>query len=299
MWNYGVPESPTLYHIEVTLGEGQNIVDRYALQTGENDFHNDKQLLLNGKPLMLRGFGRHEDFAIFGGHSQPCGYQRLWTDEVDGSKFVPYIPLSLFGGTIRFGRPGRFSRDRWDPAVGLYFFDDPADVAARKKVCEQYLLECRLVIKSSSVIIWSVANEPNPKNMGSRAPKSDNQAEETGWRWISLVRWSRQAKAFDDSRPASFVGVMGGPMEWLSLAISRWSIVITDGTRMWFFDTGMKYLSMELTRSIPLMPNRLSWLNSVPMPFQEFILWMMICSRKTFRPRWYVIRFKCWSQRLR
>ena len=246
------PESPTLYHIEVTLGEGQNIVDRYALQTGVRTIsHNDKQLLLNGKPLMLRGFGRHEDFAIFGrGTANPVAIKDFelmkWTGA--NSFRTSHYPYSEEQYDLA-DREGFLVIDEI-PAVGLYFFDDSADVEARKKVCEQYLLEMQTRDKNHpSVIIWSVANEPNPKNMGSRAPKSDNQAEENRVAMDFLGTLVRQAKAFDDSRPASFVGVMGGPMEWLSLG----DITMINRYYGWYtnvgsFDTGMKYLSMELDK---------------------------------------------------
>lgn len=51
----------------MTLGEGKTPLDRYSLETGVRTIKvNDKKLLLNGKPTFLKGFGKHEDFPIFG-----------------------------------------------------------------------------------------------------------------------------------------------------------------------------------------------------------------------------------------
>ncbi len=246
------PQTPDLYQVEVSATDGKGLQDRYSLMTGVRTIsYNDKQLLLNGKPLKLRGFGRHEDFAVFGrGTANPVAVKDFelmkWTGA--NSFRTSHYPYSEEQYDLA-DREGFLVIDEI-PAVGLYFFDDSTDIAARKKVCERYLEEMQTRDKNHPcVIIWSVANEPSPKSLGSHGQKTGNEAEENRIAEDFLGALIRQAKAYDSTRLASFVGVMGGPAEWLSLS----DIIMINRYYGWYtnvgsFDTGMKYLSMELDK---------------------------------------------------
>jgi beta-glucuronidase len=61
------PKSPRLYEVRCCLLDGDEVLDSYALDFGFRTFtvRGDK-LLLNDKPVYMRGFGRHEDSAIAG-----------------------------------------------------------------------------------------------------------------------------------------------------------------------------------------------------------------------------------------
>jgi len=61
-------QSPTLYTLEVRLfDESQNMVDIYRQTFGIRTIEvNGLQVLLNGKPVYFRGFGKHEDMDIKG-----------------------------------------------------------------------------------------------------------------------------------------------------------------------------------------------------------------------------------------
>lgn len=61
------PENPKLYKVTLRLLRGGEVADEYSLNFGFRviKVQGDK-VLLNGKPLFLRGFGRHEDAAISG-----------------------------------------------------------------------------------------------------------------------------------------------------------------------------------------------------------------------------------------
>jgi len=60
-------ESPTLYPIEVRLHDGADVVDDLIDRIGFREVKTGNgQILLNGKPLRLRGYNRHEDHPTFG-----------------------------------------------------------------------------------------------------------------------------------------------------------------------------------------------------------------------------------------
>ena len=60
-------ENPFLYDLKVDIMDKQTILDHYELPVGIRTISvNEKSILLNGKPVFLKGFGKHEDFPIFG-----------------------------------------------------------------------------------------------------------------------------------------------------------------------------------------------------------------------------------------
>ncbi|MFQ5608076.1 MAG: glycoside hydrolase family 2 TIM barrel-domain containing protein, partial [Candidatus Zixiibacteriota bacterium] len=67
------PEDPYLYTLRFSLSEGDTVVDQYELEVGVREIKVDgAKLLLNGRPVFLKGFGKHEDFAVLGkGLSHP------------------------------------------------------------------------------------------------------------------------------------------------------------------------------------------------------------------------------------
>lgn len=61
------PDSPHLYQLVVTVRNNGEIVDTYRQSFGVREVRLEgNQLLLNGKPIYLRGFGKHEDFFLSG-----------------------------------------------------------------------------------------------------------------------------------------------------------------------------------------------------------------------------------------
>lgn len=61
------PENPALYALQVLLLEGEEVVDDQIDRIGFREFKTrGKKLLLNGEPVRLRGFNRHEDHPQFG-----------------------------------------------------------------------------------------------------------------------------------------------------------------------------------------------------------------------------------------
>jgi len=61
------PERPRLYDIEITLWKNGELADLYNLPFGFRTVEiSGGKLLLNGKKIFLKGFGRHEDLNVIG-----------------------------------------------------------------------------------------------------------------------------------------------------------------------------------------------------------------------------------------
>ena len=157
------PTAPNLYDLRVEVCQ-TDTVDAYTLPIGIRTVLVDgDRLLLNGEPIYLTGFGRHEDFPIIGrGLPAPVivkDYALMrW---VGANSFrTSHYPYSepMLALADRLG----FLVIAETPAVGLYFREDGLD--RRSQLCLQYVRELVARDKNHpSVILWSVANEPHSK----------------------------------------------------------------------------------------------------------------------------------------
>ncbi len=205
-------ENPYLYELEVTTAS-----DAYRLPVGIRTISvTNKQILLNGKPVFLKGFGKHEDFPIFGrGLAEPVmvkDYSLLkWIGANSyRTSHYPYDEEYM----MMADREGILVIDEI-PAVGLFFQDSDEGINTRKAVCQQQIRELIARDKNHpSVIMWSLANEPFSRNMNFGSGK-DAAPDETSLRFFKDLYAT--AKAIDSSRPATIVGVQGGPSEWLGI----------------------------------------------------------------------------------
>jgi beta-glucuronidase len=156
------PGSPTLYQLTVELeGEGQRF-DRYTLPVGIRTVRvKGDHLLLNGRPVYLRGFGRHEDFPVVGRGLLPALIVKDYAlmQWLGANSFrTTHYPYSeqMMDLADRLG----FLVIDETPAVGL-FFDEPG-LNCRLQLCRQYMQELIQRDKNHpSVIAWSLANEPH------------------------------------------------------------------------------------------------------------------------------------------
>ena len=115
------------------------------------------------------------------------------------------------------------------PAVGLFFEGDA--LAARQEQCKKDIEE--LVARDKNhpcVIMWSLANEPiGPKfDIASGKPGAPNEASMNAFKELFAT-----VKKLDN-RPATIVGVMGGPVEWLALS----DVVCINRYWGWYTNTG-------------------------------------------------------------
>ncbi len=137
------PEHPYLYETTVELKDGGKTVDAYRCQTGVRTIAVEgSRLLLNGKPIHLRGFGKHEGFPIFGrAFAQPVAVKDFelmrWTGANSfRTSHYPYDER-VYDMADRLG----FLIIDEIPSVGLYFYDEQKNIDRRRAVCDQYLEE--------------------------------------------------------------------------------------------------------------------------------------------------------------
>jgi beta-glucuronidase len=189
------PGAPHLYTLTVELVEGEEIRDRCSLQIGIRTIKVDgDQLLLNGEPINLLGFGRHEDFALIGRGLFPPAIIKDYA-------LMKWVGANSFRTTHY-----PYSEEMMDladqlgflvidetPAVGLFFHPDGME--RRLELCQQYTRE--LIERDRNhpcVIMWSLANEPQ-----SRRP-----AAKPFFRQLYDA-----AKAQDPTRPVTVVSCYG------------------------------------------------------------------------------------------
>lgn len=160
------PTMPNLYDLTIELERDGVTFDRYTLPIGIRTIRVDgHRLLLNGEPIVLKGFGRHEDFPVVGRGTVPAvtikDYSLLrW---VGANSFrTSHYPYSeqMLDLADRLG----FLVIDETPAVGLFFAEE--GLAKRFALCRQYVREMIARDKNHpSVIAWSLANEPHARNV--------------------------------------------------------------------------------------------------------------------------------------
>ncbi len=156
------PASPYLYPLTVELARGGETFDRYTLPIGIRTIAvTDDALLLNGKPIYLKGFGRHEDFPITGRGLVPAVVVKDYAlmKWVGANSFrTTHYPYSeqMMDLADRLG----FLVIDEAPTVGLFFAEE--GLTRRLELCRQYIQELVARDKNHpSVIAWSIANEPH------------------------------------------------------------------------------------------------------------------------------------------
>ncbi len=215
------PADPHLYTVAMELRDDEGKArDAYRLETGVRTVEvRDSRILLNGEPIHLKGFGKHEDFPV---HGRALNLPLIVKD---GELFrwmgansyrtshYPYAEEAL-----RYAdRAGLLVIDEI-PAVGLMFGDNGDRIAGWLEVCKDQLRDLiRRDLNHPSVIMWSVANEPMTADFMARfrGGGANPAFVEAGTEFFAaLVDAGRE---LDRSRPFSLAGVMGGPVEWLEL----------------------------------------------------------------------------------
>lgn len=222
------PGAPNLYELEVEVVQGGAVVDGYTLPVGIRTVAVDgDKLLLNGRPIYLTGFGRHEDFPVVGRGLLPPVIVKDYAlmDWIGANSFrTSHYPYSeqMLDMADRLG----FLVIAETPAVGLFFREDGLD--RRSELCLRYVQE--LVARDRnhpSVIMWSVANEPHSKPPHAKP---------------FFHRLVDEARALDPTRPvtlASFIGEAEEGFEFCDVvSLNRYSGWytqpgdLTEGTRL-------------------------------------------------------------------
>jgi beta-glucuronidase len=193
------PDTPHLYDLTVELTRGGTAYDRYTLPIGIREVKVEGDaLLLNGQPVYLQGFGRHEDFPITGRGYVPAVIIKDYAlmKWVGANSFrTTHYPYSEQMVALA-DRLGFLVVDE-TPAVGLFFAEEGLD--RRLQLCRQYISELVARDKNHpSVIIWSLANEPHSSPSGAK-PFFRNLYD--------------LCKSLDPTRPATLVSYRGADEE--------------------------------------------------------------------------------------
>jgi beta-glucuronidase len=206
-------KDPYLYDLTVATDS-----DGYTLQVGIRTIAvQGGQILLNGQPVQLNGYGRHEDFPASGkGLNLPLmikDYQLMrWTGA--NSYRTSHYPYSEEEMQLA-DREGFLIIDEI-PAVSLQF-DNDENVAERLRICLQQIDELVARDKNHpSVLMWCVANEPMPRNFGVGSISGTTEkdpSEEMGKTFLETLL--QRARDLDGTRLVTLVTVMGGPQSWM------------------------------------------------------------------------------------
>jgi len=193
------PASPHLYDLTVELTRRGTVYDRYVLPIGIREIKvEDDALLLNGQPVYLQGFGRHEDFPVTGRGYAPAVIVKDYAlmKWVGANSFrTTHYPYSeqMMNLADRLG----FLVIDETPAVGLFFAEEGLD--RRLQLCRQYISELVSRDKNHpSVIMWSLANEPH-SSVPAAKPFFHNLYD--------------LCKSLDPTRPATLVSYVGAAEE--------------------------------------------------------------------------------------
>jgi len=220
------PQNPYLYELIVELRSSGGIIDRYSLPIGIRTIEIKKdKLYLNGKPIFLKGFGKHEDFPIIGkGLNLPLivkDYSLMkW---IGANSFrTSHYPYSEEMMDLA-DREGFLVIDEI-PAVGLFFGKDNE---RRLALCKQYLSELIKRDKNHpSVIIWSVANEPH-----------STKPEAKGF----FKKLYEHTKGLDSSRLVTLVSMLGLKEE----ALEYFDLICLNRYYGWYTEPGQLDLASQ------------------------------------------------------
>ncbi len=183
--------APNLYDVKVRLlDNGGEVLDDYTQRFGVRSVQVEgNRLLLNGKPVYLKGFGRHEDFPILGKALNECV-------NVRDHEMLKWINANSYRTTHY---PYSEELVRLADEQGILLISEAPAVSVNldymteqsKKMHLQVMEELvRRDYNNPSVIMWSVANEATSDREEARQYFKD---------LASLVR------SLDSSRPVTMV----------------------------------------------------------------------------------------------
>ena len=243
------PDTPNLYALSVELVQSGTVIDFYCLKVGIRTVKVEgDQLLLNGQPIHLQGFGRHEDFPVVGRGYFPALIIKDYAlmDWMGANSFrTSHYPYSeqMLDLADQLG----FLVIDETPAVGLYFRADGLE--KRRALCSQYVQEMIVRDKNHpSVIMWSLANEPH-----STSPIARPYFEQL----------YQEAKSLDPTRPVTLVSFLGTEEQ----AFEFCDVVCLNRYLGWYSQPG------NLAEALPLLSSELDNLHEIfrkPIILTEF-----------------------------
>ena len=236
LWTPGVGG---LYDLVVQLVDGDEIVDEFRQPFGVRTVRIDGyRFLINDEPFYFTGFGMHEDHETLGkGHSDAhmlqdaellswIGANSLRTSHYPYSEeFMDYCDrqgIVVIDETPAVGLNWLMAGGIIDSGGGETFEDGHVDDRTRATHADEIR---RLIARDKnrpSVVIWSIANEPDTASPGS-------------------VDYFRPlvdlARACDPTRPVGYVNVMFAPHDVCRIS-GMFDILMLNRYYGWYVDSG-------------------------------------------------------------
>ena len=241
------PQDPFLYRLNVKLGGGVAAIDDYPLKVGVRTVEvKGSEILLNGKPVFLTGFGKHEDFPMHGkGLDLPVLVRDFELLKWIGANSFRTSHYPYSEEALMLADEYGFMVIAETPAVSLVFMDPPEIIEARLTQLKAATSEMVHRDKNHpSILFWSLANEPIPKpfHTVNDAPAG---AVDTGTRFFKAL--FAHARPLDRTRPFAICSVQNGPFEW----VSQGDVICANSYNGWYavsgqIDEAVKTLDREL-----------------------------------------------------
>jgi beta-glucuronidase len=230
------PGAAYLYELQVELGE---LGDLYTLPVGIRTVEvKGQQLIINGQPFYMTGFGKHEDSAIRGkGHDDALlvhdfelmrwigansfrtshyPYAEEWLDYADRHGIVVIdetaavgLNINMAGGLLGGGGQPTFSPGTMNDSTREAHAQGIRELITRDK-------------NHPSVVMWCIANEPASAEEGAREY------------FAPLVALTRE---LDDSRPVTFAN-QGDARFDTDLIVDLFDVVCLNRYFGWYQQTG-------------------------------------------------------------
>jgi beta-glucuronidase len=236
------PEDPFLYRLNIRLGaDGDDYPMKIGVRTVEV---RGSQILLNGKPVFLTGFGKHEDFPM---HGKGLDLPVLVRD----FELLKWIGANSFRTShYPYAEEAMMLADEYGflvidetPGVSLVFSDTPEIIEARYRQLAQATTELvRRDRNHPCVILWSLANEPIPKPFHT-VDDAPAGAVEAGTKFFQ--RLFAHARTLDRSRPFAVVSVQNGPADWIAPS----DVICTNSYNGWYAVSGRMDDAVETLES--------------------------------------------------
>ena len=160
------PENPKLYQVILSSG-GNSVTDRIGFRSIET---RGPDILLNGKPIFLRGISMHEEAPLRGGRAFSEDDARLlltWAKEL-GCNFVRLAHYPHNEQMIRMADEMGIMVWSEIPVYWTILWDNPETFEnARNQLSENITRDKN----KASVILWSVANETPVSEIAHKVPQ--------------------------------------------------------------------------------------------------------------------------------
>ena len=149
------PENPKLYQVNISLDNATTITDEIGFRTIET---RDKQILLNGQPIFLKGISIHDEKPNGGGRANSTEDARqllTWAKEL-GCNFVRLAHYPHHEYMVREAE--RMGILVWSeiPVYWTIAWKNPATFANAKQQLTDMISRDH---NRANIIIWSIANE--------------------------------------------------------------------------------------------------------------------------------------------